>query len=302
MMIEAYRRGLPMVLVNARMSERSFLRWQKAGETARALLSSFDLCLAQSLPDAERLARLGAPRALDAGNLKFDVPPPPADPASLALLEGMTGGRVLWVAASTHVGEDEHIITAHKRMAPYLRDLLTIIVPRHPRAVARLPIWRASKACAWRSARSGSSRARRRDLRRRHDWRAGAVLSAEPGGFHGRVADPAWRTEPIEPAKLGARSCMVPMSTTLRRSSPRSMRKVAHGRSTMPRSWRAGPSSAERSCRQSPGDTRCRTGRLPKSRARWIAPCRRSSPCSTAPRSMPVTRLRSMSPNRAPSG
>jgi 3-deoxy-D-manno-octulosonic-acid transferase len=205
MMIEAHRRGLPLVLVNARMSERSFRRWQKAGETARALLSSFDLCLAQSLPDAERLARLGAPRALDAGNLKFDVPPPPADPATLALLEGMTGGRVLWVAASTHAGEDEHIITAHKRMAPYLRDLLTIIVPRHPSRggevadLARLEGLRVAQRSI------GQQPERDCDIYVADTiGELGLFYRLSPVVYMGGSLVPHGGQNPIEPAKLGA--------------------------------------------------------------------------------------------------
>lgn len=132
MIIEARRRDIPLVMVNARMSFRSFHRWHKRPEVARALLSAFDLCLAQSEGDAERLARLGAPRVACTGNLKFDVPPPPADPAQLAMLEGLTAGRPVWMAASTHDGEEDAIITAHLTMRARLPGLLTIIAPRHP--------------------------------------------------------------------------------------------------------------------------------------------------------------------------
>ncbi len=132
MIIEAKRRDLPMVLVNARMSDRSHRRWLKLAKSSRALLAAFDLCLAQTREDAERLTRLGAPRAVMSGNLKFDVSPPPADAAMLAQMEGLTAGRHIWMAASTHEGEDELVISAHRRMASHLHNLLTIIAPRHP--------------------------------------------------------------------------------------------------------------------------------------------------------------------------
>jgi 3-deoxy-D-manno-octulosonic-acid transferase len=132
MIIEAKRRDVPMVLVNARMSDRSHKRWLKLAKTSRTLLAAFDLCLAQTRGDAERLTRLGAPRAVVSGNLKFDVSPPPADAAMLAQIEGVTAGRHVWMAASTHPGEDELVISAHRRMAPHLQHLLTIIAPRHP--------------------------------------------------------------------------------------------------------------------------------------------------------------------------
>ncbi len=132
LIVEARRRDIPLVMVNGRMSERSARRWQKRPDDARAVLSAFDLCLAQSQGDAERLARLGAPRVVSAGNLKFDVPPPPADPAQLAMIEGLTAGRPIWLAASTHAGEDEVVIAAHRSMRERLPGLLTLIAPRHP--------------------------------------------------------------------------------------------------------------------------------------------------------------------------
>lgn len=132
LMIEARKREIPLVLVNARMSPRSFKRWYKAPRTSRYLLCCFECCLAQSQGDAERLARLGAPRVSVAGNLKFDVPAPPADPDMLAILDGLTTGRPVWIAASTHPGEDEMVLSAHLGIKPHLPELLTIIAPRHP--------------------------------------------------------------------------------------------------------------------------------------------------------------------------
>jgi 3-deoxy-D-manno-octulosonic-acid transferase len=132
MIIEARRRDIPLVMINARMSQRSYVRWRKRRDIAGALLSAFDLCLAQSQGDAERIARLGAPRVANTGNLKFDVPAPPADPVELARIEGLTAGRPVWLAASTHPGEDSAIIAAHHALLSRHRDLLTIIAPRHP--------------------------------------------------------------------------------------------------------------------------------------------------------------------------
>ncbi|MGL4974675.1 MAG: 3-deoxy-D-manno-octulosonic acid transferase, partial [Bosea sp. (in: a-proteobacteria)] len=113
MIVEAKRRDVPLVLVNARMSERSFQRWHKLPKVSHALLSAFDLCLAQSQADGERLAQLGAPRVSIAGNLKYDVAPPPAASGLLAVMDGLTAGRPVWVAASTHPGEDIEVMRAH---------------------------------------------------------------------------------------------------------------------------------------------------------------------------------------------
>ncbi|GGE34367.1 3-deoxy-D-manno-octulosonic acid transferase [Agaricicola taiwanensis] len=122
----------PVILVNARMSERSFRRWGRARSTIGTLLNRIDLCLAQSDVDAKRLESLGAPRVVTTGNLKFDVPPPPADSSLLQRLKIALGHRPVLVAASTHSGEEAVIAEAHQKMSDQLPDLLTIIVPRHP--------------------------------------------------------------------------------------------------------------------------------------------------------------------------
>lgn len=132
LLMEASARGIPVVLVNGRLSLRSFTRWKKAGKTARFLLSNFDLCLAQDREIADRLAQLGARRVLATGNLKFDVMPPPADPHDLQEMKRTVYGRPVFLAASTHRGEDEDVIEAHIEAMERVPNLLTIIVPRHP--------------------------------------------------------------------------------------------------------------------------------------------------------------------------
>ncbi|HEY0236224.1 MAG TPA: 3-deoxy-D-manno-octulosonic acid transferase [Afipia sp.] len=134
-------RRIPLVLINGRMSHRSFPRWNRAYGTISTLLSCFDLCLAQSDIDAERFAALGSPNVLTSGNLKLDVKAPPADPAKLDRLKSMTQRRTVFVAASTHPGEEEIILDAHRRLAGRIPSLLTIIVPRHPQrgpSIARM--------------------------------------------------------------------------------------------------------------------------------------------------------------------
>jgi len=125
-------RRLPMVLINGRMSPRSFPRWRRVSNTISALLGQFEVCLAQSRTDAERFAALGARNVVITGNLKLDVPAPPADPAKLERLMTLTRGRPVIVAASTHPGEEEILIEAHRALARFLPSLLTVIVPRHP--------------------------------------------------------------------------------------------------------------------------------------------------------------------------
>src|SRR3984957_18145890 len=141
LILSSAARRLPMVLINGRMSHRSFPRWRRVSNTISALLSQFDVCLAQSRVDAERFTVLGARNVVVTGNLKLDVPAPPGDFAKLERLMSVTRGRPIIVAASTHPGEEEILLEAHRALGGLFPSLLTVIVPRHPgrgEAIARL--------------------------------------------------------------------------------------------------------------------------------------------------------------------
>jgi len=84
-------RNVPMILVNGRVSERSFSRWRLLPGAIEALLERFDLCLTQSTADTRRYAELGAPRISSSGNLKLDVPAPPVDQQALRKLKSTIG-------------------------------------------------------------------------------------------------------------------------------------------------------------------------------------------------------------------
>jgi 3-deoxy-D-manno-octulosonic-acid transferase len=126
------RRKIPMIMVNGRLSARSFSRWRLVPGVIAALLSRFDLCLTQSAADAERYGQLGAPRVTSTGNLKLDGPAPPVDEQALKSLRSVIGARPVIAAASTHGGEETAVIAAHQRLRPKNRALLTVIAPRHP--------------------------------------------------------------------------------------------------------------------------------------------------------------------------
>ena len=140
LILQSAARRLPMVLINGRMSQRSFPRWRRVHGTISAILEKFDICLAQSDTDAERFSTLGCPNVITTGNLKLDVPAPPADPDKLDRLLSLTRGRPIIVAASTHPGEEEILIAAHRTLAGFFPGLLTVIVPRHPDRGP--PVWR----------------------------------------------------------------------------------------------------------------------------------------------------------------
>jgi 3-deoxy-D-manno-octulosonic-acid transferase len=140
LILQSAARRLPMVLINGRMSQRSFPRWRRVHGTISAILEKFDVCLAQSDTDAKRFSALGCPNVITTGNLKLDVPAPPADPDKLDRLLSLTRGRPVIVAASTHPGEEEILIASHRTLAGFFPGLLTVIVPRHPDRGP--PVWR----------------------------------------------------------------------------------------------------------------------------------------------------------------
>ncbi len=132
-MVEACAdREIPLVMLNGRLSPRSFRRWQKLSETARYLLGRFQLLTAQDEISASRLEALGLDNIARPGNLKLDSPPLSADMAELQNLQQAIKKRPIWLAASTHPGEEEMLAACHSLLRETHDDILTVIVPRHP--------------------------------------------------------------------------------------------------------------------------------------------------------------------------
>ncbi len=134
-------RGVRLGLINARMSERSMRRWRFAGAFIAELLSRFTWIAARSEADAARLRALGARHVTAPGDLKLAADALPVDAAELCRLQTLLAGRPVWLAASTHPGEEAIAASVHATLLPRFPGLLTIVVPRHPErgeAVARL--------------------------------------------------------------------------------------------------------------------------------------------------------------------
>jgi 3-deoxy-D-manno-octulosonic-acid transferase len=125
-------RGIPVMLMNARLSDRSMARWKHAPSLARQLLSSFERVQPRSESDAERLRSLGCSHLTEPGDLKLAAPPLPVDEAELQRLRDLLSGRPVWLAASTHPGEEPQILAVHRALVADHPGLLTIIAPRHP--------------------------------------------------------------------------------------------------------------------------------------------------------------------------
>jgi len=127
---ETARRAVPMALVNARLSEASARSWGWAQSMAHRLLSRFQLVLTQDEETLHRLRSFGV-AARFGGNLKALVPAPEAAPAALAEARALAGDRPVWLAASTHQGEDGWIAQAHAIVRRSYPDALLILAPRH---------------------------------------------------------------------------------------------------------------------------------------------------------------------------
>jgi 3-deoxy-D-manno-octulosonic-acid transferase len=129
------RQGIPVVLANARLSARSVARYRRFGTLFRAVFSDSTFVAAQSADDAERFLAIGAApdRTRVVGNLKFDVL---VDDALVErgreLRAAYWDARRVWIAGSTHEGEEDLALTAHARLQADVPGALLLVVPRHP--------------------------------------------------------------------------------------------------------------------------------------------------------------------------
>jgi 3-deoxy-D-manno-octulosonic-acid transferase len=132
LVLATHARGIPMVLVNGRLSERSYRRWRLWPGLIGPVLGAFNLCLTQDGDQAARFRLLGARQVGTVGDLKAAALALPIDPSDLSQLRRWIGSRPVWLAASTHAGEEQIAAQVHRHLAAEHSSLLTIIVPRHP--------------------------------------------------------------------------------------------------------------------------------------------------------------------------
>jgi 3-deoxy-D-manno-octulosonic-acid transferase len=195
-------RRMKLLLINGRLSPRSFARWRRLPGAAHRLFGAFSEVQAQSAADAERFAALGAHNVTAPGNLKNAAAPLPFDTAALEDLTRLLAGRPVWLAASTHPGEEDIIVTVHTALAADHPGLLTIIAPRHPTRGGEV-----AHLC-------GSLSVTRRSLREPPPldtglWIAdtlgelGLLYRAVPIVFMGRSLAVFGGQNPLEPARLG---------------------------------------------------------------------------------------------------
>lgn len=124
-------RRIPQILVNARISDRSFARWKKHPLVATSLFSKLAMVIAKSDHDGEKFRDLGAWPVIVSGNIKVDTDAPPADTELLGQYQRQIGHRKTWAAVSTADGEEKVAAMVHRALKAHMGQL-TIVVPRHP--------------------------------------------------------------------------------------------------------------------------------------------------------------------------
>ena len=136
MLRQAQSAGIPLALVNSRLSDRSAKNWSRAPETARHLMQSFHMIHCQDTRTETHLQALGLTQAAKGANLKAMAAPLPVDTQEKTRLAEMLKDRPFWLASSTHPGEDEIVIEAHQAVLEAHSDAVLILVPRHTERAA----------------------------------------------------------------------------------------------------------------------------------------------------------------------
>lgn len=207
---ELATRGVPAMIANGRLSDRSFRRYRWVRRPLAAVLRDVRVFGMQSVEDARRIIVLGAPpeRVVVTGNLKHEALPDPAGAADLwRRLLGLVAGQPVWIAGSTHRGEDEVVLAAHRAVLDKFPRLALVLAPRHPERVPEVMALTAGR---------GFTAVRRSELPRARAGRAVIVLdtvgelaqlytiadvvfvggSLVPAGGH-NMLEPALRKKPV---------------------------------------------------------------------------------------------------------
>ncbi len=221
LVLATHARGIPMALVNARLSARSYARWRRWPGLIGPVLGAFSLCLAQDEEQAGRFRRLGAREVGVVGDLKAAAAALPVDRRQLDELAGRIRERPRWLAASTHAGEEEIAARVHHQLAASHPGLLTIIAPRHP---ARGDAIHAMLTARGLSVARRASRASRSSIKR---------MSISPT----RWANSGCST--VLPGLPSSAGRLLPRAVTIRSRQPGSTARCCTGRiPAIARAWR----------------------------------------------------------------
>jgi 3-deoxy-D-manno-octulosonic-acid transferase len=202
LLLETQARGVPMALINARISDRSFRGWSRARALAKRLLSSFDECLAQDDATGTRLRALGAKSVTVSGSLKADAAPLPVDEVALEQFRAAVGTRPLFLAASTHPGEEAQLLDVALKLRS--TNALTVIVPRHPARGSEIEAEATVKGLTARRRSTGALPEFTTEVYVADTLgELGLFYRAAPFAFLGGSLIPHGGQNPLEPARLG---------------------------------------------------------------------------------------------------
>lgn len=132
MIMKLDRKRIPRLLVNARMTDRSFDGWMRYKALAKKIFSGFQSILAANLRTSDYLKQFSPKRVKFTGNIKYAAPPLPADDIQLERLRAIIGDRPVLSALSTHEGEEVLVLDAYDQLKAIMPDLMLILAPRHP--------------------------------------------------------------------------------------------------------------------------------------------------------------------------
>lgn len=152
------KQHIPVVLANARLSEKSFNGYAKFAKVTAQMLSAITILAAHAKADAERFIKLGIPaaRVTVTGSIKFELKVSASILEKAEVLRNMLGtDRPIWIGASTHEGEDEQILAAHQQILKTLPNALLIISPRHPERFA--DVYQLALKCGFNTIRRSSN-------------------------------------------------------------------------------------------------------------------------------------------------
>ena len=204
---ETRARGVPMVIVNARMSKTSHDRWRFLRGMVRSLLERFEEAHVQDDLTAAYLRRLGLPgeRLHVTGTLKEGAAALPCDEDERQRLTSHLGGRPIWLAASTHEGEEEQILAAHRMALKVNPRLLLVLVPRHPHRGDEVAALIEARGCSF-ARRSAGERPGPETSVYLADTMGelGLWYRMAPISFVGGSLEPIGGHNPFEPAALGS--------------------------------------------------------------------------------------------------
>jgi 3-deoxy-D-manno-octulosonic-acid transferase len=136
--VECFRRQIPITILNARISQKSYKKWLCIATLSKKLFSKFSVVLAQSEEDKNRYETLGAKNVFIMPNLKYAATPLPVNERELNILSSDIASRPCFVAISTHQGEEELFVKAHTLLKKNFPNILTILIPRHGNRIDKL--------------------------------------------------------------------------------------------------------------------------------------------------------------------